>query len=94
MRLPNGCLADVAQGRVSSFPEHAKHRAMHVLQGLPLAYLVLIPPCDSLSRDNPLMEKKHLGAGGSQLHMCCAKGGPGSVRTTRRFIQPGPKDSG
>ena len=67
---------------------------MHVLQGLPLAYLVLAPPRDDLSRVHPLTEKKHLGAGESQLHLCPAKGGPGSVRTPRHFIQLGLQGGG
>ena len=62
---------------------------MHVLQGLPLTYLVLVPPHDGLSLVNPLMKKEHLGAGGSQLHLCSAKGSPGSIRTPRHFIQLG-----
>ena len=67
---------------------------MHVLQALPLVYLILVPSRDGLSRVNPLTEEEHLGAGRSQLHLRCTKGAPGGIHTPRRFIQPGLKDGG
>ena len=67
---------------------------MQLLQGLPLASLVLVPLRSSLSRINSLLEKKHLGMRGGQLPVCRAKGGPGSINVPRRFIQPGPQGDG
>ena len=59
-----------------------------------LAYLVLIPPRNGLGRIHPLVEKKHLGSGGSQFRLCRAKGGPGRIHMPRHFIQLGLQGSG
>ena len=68
-RLLGGCLADVAQGHVSPFPDGSEHGAMHVLQRLPLADFILVPPCNDFGIVDPSLKKERLGAGGGQLSL-------------------------
>ena len=64
VRLANSRLADVAQGRIGSLPEHGEHGAVLMLQDPPLTYLVRILARNDLSLPHPLAKKEHLGLGG------------------------------
>src|SRR4051812_23574048 len=74
---------------VSPLPERGEHGAVHVLQYLPLAYLVGILTLDGHGLFHMLAKAEHLGLGGGQLLLHCLKSSLGGVGSSHRLIPLG-----